>query len=194
MRHWACDVVLVYPVELEVRCQPLLLRGAPNRHMLGICMLQIAISCDVLGITTGHFLSVSLQCYAISHYLLLHLCYLHLCTLCTLYSANNANNANQTIISALSLSFHYSFQHLMSLYFDAVSVLTSPSSAGGSFKSRIYSSRNLKANPAQIYALVTEASKWDTLLKEVIENAGILNLEPKVRVKLLQHLESRPAD
>jgi hypothetical protein len=92
------------------------------------------------------------------------------------------------------LSFNNSFQRLMSLYFDAVSVLTSPSSAGGSFKSRIYSSRNLKANPAQIYALVTEASKWDILLKEVIENAGILNLEPKVRVKLLQHLESRPAD
>lgn len=69
----------------------------------------------------------------------------------------------------------------MSLYFDAVSVLTSPSSTGGSFKSRIYSSRNLKANPAQIYALITEASKWDILLKEVIENAGILNLEPKVR-------------
>ncbi|RMJ28978.1 hypothetical protein PHISP_00189 [Aspergillus sp. HF37] len=68
----------------------------------------------------------------------------------------------------------------MSLYFDAVSILTSPSLAGGSFKSRIYSSRDLKANPAQIYALITEASKWDILLKEVIENAGILNLEPKL--------------
>lgn len=67
----------------------------------------------------------------------------------------------------------------MSLYFDAVSVLTAPSS-GGSFKSRIYNSRSLKANPAQIYALITEASKWDTLLKEVIEHTGILNLEPKV--------------
>ena len=70
----------------------------------------------------------------------------------------------------------------MSLYFDAVSILTAPPSIGGSFKSRIYSSRDLKASPAQIYALITDASKWDILLKEVVENAGILSLEPKVRV------------
>ncbi|GFG23858.1 putative methyltransferase C2C4.06c [Aspergillus udagawae] len=68
----------------------------------------------------------------------------------------------------------------MSLYYDAVSVLTAPSSTGGSFKSRIYSSRNLKSSPAQIYALVIEASKWDILLKEVIEAAGILKQEPKL--------------
>ena len=67
----------------------------------------------------------------------------------------------------------------MSLYFDAVAILTAPAS-GGSFKSRIYSARNLRASPAQIYALITEASKWDVILAEVIENAGILNLERKV--------------
>ncbi|KAL4762717.1 rRNA (cytosine-C5-)-methyltransferase RCM1 [Aspergillus foveolatus] len=68
----------------------------------------------------------------------------------------------------------------MSLYYDAVSILTTPSSAGGSFKSRLYNSRNLKASPAQVYALITEAAKWDILLKEVIDQAGILKLEPKV--------------
>ncbi|KAL4960234.1 rRNA (cytosine-C5-)-methyltransferase RCM1 [Aspergillus stella-maris] len=68
----------------------------------------------------------------------------------------------------------------MSLYYDAVSVLTAPNSTGGSFKSRLYSSRNLKANPAQVYALITEAAKWDVLLKEVIDQAGILKLEPKL--------------
>ncbi|KAE8355986.1 S-adenosyl-L-methionine-dependent methyltransferase [Aspergillus coremiiformis] len=68
----------------------------------------------------------------------------------------------------------------MSLYYDAVKVLTSPSLAGGSFKSRIYNARTLKASPAQVYALIIEASKWDTVLKEVIENAGILKLEPKL--------------
>ncbi|RHZ54224.1 rRNA (cytosine-C5-)-methyltransferase RCM1 [Aspergillus thermomutatus] len=68
----------------------------------------------------------------------------------------------------------------MSLYYDAVSVLTAPASTGGSFKSRIYSSRNLKSSPAQIYALVIEASKWDILLKEVIEAAGLLKQEPKL--------------
>lgn len=67
----------------------------------------------------------------------------------------------------------------MSLYHDAVSILSAPAT-GGSFKSRIYSSRSLRANPAQVYALIVEAAKWDTLLKEVIDNAGILKLEPKV--------------
>lgn len=67
----------------------------------------------------------------------------------------------------------------MSLYFDAVTILTEPS-PGGSFKSRIYSARNLRASPAQIYALITEASKWDRVLAEVIEHADILSLERKV--------------
>ncbi|KAF9883362.1 putative 28S rRNA (cytosine-C(5))-methyltransferase [Aspergillus nanangensis] len=68
----------------------------------------------------------------------------------------------------------------MSLYYDAEGVLTAPASTGGSFKSRIYNSRSLRASPAQIYALVIEASKWDLVLKEVIDNAGILKLEPKL--------------
>ena len=67
----------------------------------------------------------------------------------------------------------------MSLYYDTVSLLTNAEDMGGSFKSRVYNSR-LKSSSAQIFALVTEASKWDILLKEVIENAGILPLEPKV--------------
>ncbi|PGH21430.1 hypothetical protein AJ80_03221 [Polytolypa hystricis UAMH7299] len=68
----------------------------------------------------------------------------------------------------------------MSLYFDAASILTQPSaSIGGSFKSRLYQSQ-LKSPPAQIYALIIEASKWDVVLKEVVENAGILPLEPKL--------------
>lgn len=72
----------------------------------------------------------------------------------------------------------------MSLYYDAVSILTAPSTTGGSFKSRIYNARNIKSAPAQIYALIIEASKWDILLKEVIEAAGILKLEPKVHTYL----------
>ncbi|KAJ6148781.1 hypothetical protein N7497_010763 [Penicillium chrysogenum] len=67
----------------------------------------------------------------------------------------------------------------MSLYFDAVAILTAPSS-GGSFKSRVYSARDLRASPAQIYALITEAAKWDTVLAEVIDKSGILALERKL--------------
>ena len=69
---------------------------------------------------------------------------------------------------------------IMSLYYDASIILTSSNQHGGSFKSRIYNSKFHKASPAQIYALITEASKWDILLKEVVENAGVLSSEPKV--------------
>ncbi|KAJ5925344.1 hypothetical protein N7454_007983 [Penicillium verhagenii] len=67
----------------------------------------------------------------------------------------------------------------MSLYFDAVNILTEPAS-GGSFKSRIYSARDLRAKPAQIYALIIEASKWDTVLADVIDRAGLLDAERKL--------------
>ncbi|KAI2790658.1 hypothetical protein POX_c03504 [Penicillium oxalicum] len=67
----------------------------------------------------------------------------------------------------------------MSLYFDAVAILTAPS-MGGSFKSRIYNARNLRASPAQIYALIIEASKWDRVLAEVIEKSDILSVERKL--------------
>lgn len=68
----------------------------------------------------------------------------------------------------------------MSLYFDAVNILTEPAS-GGSFKSRIYSARDLRAKPAQIYALIIEAAKWDIVLADVIDRAGLLDAERKVR-------------
>lgn len=68
----------------------------------------------------------------------------------------------------------------MSLYTDTVSLLTNPPSTGGSFKSRIYNQRNIRSSPAQIYALIVESAKWDTLLKEVIERAETLKYEPKV--------------
>jgi 25S rRNA (cytosine2278-C5)-methyltransferase len=68
----------------------------------------------------------------------------------------------------------------MSLYRDAVAVLTAPPTTGGSFRSRIYRSESLTAAPAQVVALIAEAAKWDVLLKEVIENAGLLPCEPKV--------------
>jgi putative methyltransferase len=76
----------------------------------------------------------------------------------------------------------------MSLYYDAASLLTAPANTGGSFKSRVYNTKSLKASPAHIFALVAEASKWDLLLKEVIENAGILSLETKVNPLFSVHL------
>ncbi|OJD10971.1 hypothetical protein ACJ73_09646 [Blastomyces percursus] len=67
----------------------------------------------------------------------------------------------------------------MSLYLDAVSILENGSRTGGSFKARVYNSK-LKSSAVQVYALITETAKWDIILKEVVENAGFLSLEPKL--------------
>lgn len=65
----------------------------------------------------------------------------------------------------------------MSLYFDATKFLGQSNS---SLKSRVFSEKNLKSQPSQIYALVIEARKWSPLLKEIIDNAALLSLERKV--------------
>jgi putative methyltransferase len=68
----------------------------------------------------------------------------------------------------------------MSLYYEAADFLTAPSNAGGSLKSRVFNKKDLKSQPAQIYALVIETCKWSFVLKEVIERATLLSLERKV--------------
>jgi 25S rRNA (cytosine2278-C5)-methyltransferase len=70
----------------------------------------------------------------------------------------------------------------MSLYYETASFLSPTSLKEGSLKSRIFKTKsNLKSDPATIYALHSETAKYDSLLKEIIENAGILALEPKVQ-------------
>lgn len=73
----------------------------------------------------------------------------------------------------------------MSLYYEAAEVLTAPTNAGGSLKSKIFSNQNLKSQPAQLYALVIETCKWSYILKEVIERATLLSLERKVRSDIM---------
>jgi putative methyltransferase len=69
----------------------------------------------------------------------------------------------------------------MSLYYEAALFLAPASSKEGSLKSRIFKTNSsLKSNPATVYALLSETAKYDTLLKEVIDNADILAREPKV--------------
>ncbi|OBT54426.1 hypothetical protein VE04_04229 [Pseudogymnoascus sp. 24MN13] len=68
----------------------------------------------------------------------------------------------------------------MSLYYEAADVLKAPTTTGGSLKSRIFSKKDFKAAPAQIYALVIETCKWSAVLKEVIEKTGLLGLERKL--------------
>lgn len=68
----------------------------------------------------------------------------------------------------------------MSLYYEAAAVLANAENAGGSLKSRIYKNKDLKTSPAQLFALISEASKWSLVLKDVIERCGLLTEERKV--------------
>ncbi|KAF2683819.1 hypothetical protein K458DRAFT_478168 [Lentithecium fluviatile CBS 122367] len=68
----------------------------------------------------------------------------------------------------------------MSLYYEAASVLVNTSNAGGSLKSRIYNNKELRSAPAQLFALISEASKWSVVLKGVIERCGVLGAEKKL--------------
>ena len=76
------------------------------------------------------------------------------------------------------------FTDAMSLYWETADLLTAPTNAGGSLKSRIFSKKDLKSQPAQIYALAIETCKWSSVLKEVVENADILRVERKVSTTL----------
>lgn len=68
----------------------------------------------------------------------------------------------------------------MSLYYEAAAVLANPDKIGGSLKSRIYKNKDLKSSPAQLFALIAEASKWSIVLKDVLERSNLLAEEKKV--------------
>ncbi|KAE9379162.1 S-adenosyl-L-methionine-dependent methyltransferase [Stipitochalara longipes BDJ] len=68
----------------------------------------------------------------------------------------------------------------MSLYWETAELLTAPANAGGSLKARIFGKKDLKSQPAQVYALAIETCKWSSILKEVVENADILRVERKL--------------
>ncbi|KAH7354145.1 S-adenosyl-L-methionine-dependent methyltransferase [Plectosphaerella cucumerina] len=68
----------------------------------------------------------------------------------------------------------------MSLYHEAAEALSAPSSAGGSFKSRVFNNKKLKSPAAQVYALAVETCKWSAILSEVVDAAGLLRLERKL--------------
>lgn len=71
----------------------------------------------------------------------------------------------------------------MSLYYDAAPLLLSETGQTlGSLKVRTFGAKNLRSPPKQVYALVSEASKWSQILKEVIEKSQLLQFERKVRV------------
>ncbi|PSN75022.1 S-adenosyl-L-methionine-dependent methyltransferase, partial [Corynespora cassiicola Philippines] len=68
----------------------------------------------------------------------------------------------------------------MSLYYEAAALLANPDNAGGSLKSRVFRKKDLKSSPAQLFALVAEASKWSPVLKDVIEKCALWPEEKKL--------------
>lgn len=68
----------------------------------------------------------------------------------------------------------------MSLYYEAAKFLVPSHEQPGSLKSRVFNSKDLKSQPKQIYALVAEASKWSSVLSEVITQSKLLQQERKV--------------
>lgn len=69
----------------------------------------------------------------------------------------------------------------MALYQEATSILQACHLKKGSLKSEVYSNKiSYKSKPVALYALISETSKWDIILKEVIDNTKLLSQEPKV--------------
>ena len=68
----------------------------------------------------------------------------------------------------------------MSLYHEAAAVLSLPTSAGGSLRTKVFGNKDLKSPKAQVYALALETCKWSPVLKEVIERSQLLEDERKV--------------
>ncbi|KAF3907028.1 hypothetical protein AA313_de0210164 [Arthrobotrys entomopaga] len=67
----------------------------------------------------------------------------------------------------------------MNLYLEAAAILESPQNT--SLKSIIYKpSKPFKSPQSKLYALIVETLKFQDILKEVIENAGILKIERKL--------------
>lgn len=68
----------------------------------------------------------------------------------------------------------------MSLYHEAASVLDADLSAGGNLRSRVFSRKDLKSSPNQVYALALETCKWSAILSEIIDQSQLLHVEKKV--------------
>lgn len=65
----------------------------------------------------------------------------------------------------------------MSLYHETAEILLMSS---GSLRSRVFGKKDLKSQPAQVFALAIESCKWNIVLKEIIENSDFLRLERKM--------------
>lgn len=103
---------------------------------------------------------------------------------CKIHSKDRNGGRQRSIIHRNSVWNDYGDprieQSKMSLYYEAAAAIANAENVGGSLKSRIYGNKKSKAPPAQIYALVSETTRWSLVLKDVVEKSGVLKLERKV--------------
>ena len=81
----------------------------------------------------------------------------------------------------------------MSLYYEGSALVSTGNQQTGSLKSRVFNSKATWKSPtAQLYALVSEASKWSPVLSEVIERSSLLaherSLSPSLALLLVHDL------
>lgn len=75
----------------------------------------------------------------------------------------------------------------MSLYHETADILSAPANAngGGGLKNRVFAKKGLKSPAAQVFALAAETCKWSEVLKEVVEQSGLLKHERKVCIRFV---------
>jgi putative methyltransferase len=77
----------------------------------------------------------------------------------------------------------------MSLYHEASQVLENIRKNGGSIKSVVLK-KTWKSDSKALFALATKASKWSEILKEVLENSGVLKAEKQVSLDQINRFKS----
>lgn len=73
----------------------------------------------------------------------------------------------------------------MSLYYEAVKFLQRPTGSDESLASVVYRAKDLKTKPVQVYALISEATKWSSVLSNVIDSTDLLKQERKVSLRIV---------
>lgn len=68
----------------------------------------------------------------------------------------------------------------MALYHEAASILETVNNGKTSLKAEVFGKKGWKSDGKTLFALTSEAAKWSSILAEVVEKSGILNLEKQV--------------
>lgn len=68
----------------------------------------------------------------------------------------------------------------MSLYHEAVAILDNAGKGQTSLKTEVFGKKTWKSDQKTLFALTSEAVKWSSVLKEVVENSKCLGAERTV--------------